>query len=466
MDELSVTEADDVSRLLDNEESETVEGAQEDADIPKDKFHLVYFSMVIFGAGFLFPFNSFVAAADYFLYIYPGYYAEVVFSFMYMYVTLFSILFTVMTTEVLPLSGRLGFGYVCMFVGLLAIPLLDVGIHNCTLPVGSAFGVTIVCITLISIGAGVQQSSFYGLAGMLSKRHVQAIMVGESVSGIIVSVNRVLTKGTFGDERTSTIVFLVVSMAFVAVCALCLIFLKFSPFVQYHIKQCSRKKVMSDKVVFRARTNGREEEKELVESESCSEDCNEREGRLDLCENDQTNETTPQLSFLCALKKKFKALTDLQNIKKIVHVRWSLMKIIWLYIVAIFLNYLLTLLLFPGITTLVQDCSLHGWTPIILVIVFNVTDFVGKCFALIPIKWKGYQLIIASLLRFAFVPLLMVTVSPSPTHPLVRSVWFALLVVLGIGLTNGYFGSLPMITAPSQTPEQTREVAGVFSVFA
>ena len=26
----------------------------------------------------------------------------------------------------------------------------------------------------------VQQSSFYGLAGMLSKRHVQAIMVGES----------------------------------------------------------------------------------------------------------------------------------------------------------------------------------------------------------------------------------------------------------------------------------------------
>jgi hypothetical protein len=180
MDELSVTEADDVSRLLDNEESETVEGAQEDADIPKDKFHLVYFSMVIFGAGFLFPFNSFVAAADYFLYIYPGYYAEVVFSFMYMYVTLFSILFTVMTTEVLPLSGRLGFGYVCMFVGLLAIPLLDVGIHNCTLPVGSAFGVTIVCITLISIGAGVQQSSFYGLAGMLSKRHVQAIMVGES----------------------------------------------------------------------------------------------------------------------------------------------------------------------------------------------------------------------------------------------------------------------------------------------
>ena len=61
-----------------------------------------------------------------------------------------------------------------------------------------------------------------------------------------------------------------------------------------------------------------------------------------------------------------------------IRLRWMLMKIIWPFMVAVFVNFFLTLLLFPGITTLVQECSLGGWTPIILVVVFNTTDLVGK----------------------------------------------------------------------------------------
>ena len=65
------------------------------------------------------------------------------------------------------------------------------------------------------------------------------------------------------------------------------------------------------------------------------------------------------------------------NVEKL-HYRWLLVKLLWQHIVAVSSAYFVTLLLYPGISTLVQDCSLGDWTPIILVLLFGITDLLGK----------------------------------------------------------------------------------------
>lgn len=131
-------------------------------DEPKDRFYLVYISMVVTGAGILFPYNSYIAAADYFYYIYPDKYPETVFPFTYMYVTVACVLFTVATLDMLPLHGRIFFGYVNFSIALLFVPLLDIGVSGCTLDTNVAFGLTVLSVAIYACGNGGEWSWLCG----------------------------------------------------------------------------------------------------------------------------------------------------------------------------------------------------------------------------------------------------------------------------------------------------------------
>ena len=61
-----------------------------------------------------------------------------------------------------------------------------------------------------------------------------------------------------------------------------------------------------------------------------------------------------------------------------VQVRLQLMREIWQLIVAIFVAYVVTLMLFPGIISEVQYDPIGTWTPVLLVAVFNLTDLIAK----------------------------------------------------------------------------------------
>lgn len=136
---------------------------------------------------------------------------------------------------------------------------------------------------------------------------------------------------------------------------------------------------------------------------------------------------------------------------------------IWALMAAIFIAYFVTLLLFPGIIAMIQDCSLGTWTPVLLVAVFNFTDLVAKWFTLLRVRWKPKQLLLASICRMVLIPLILICVSPSPSNPLLGStvlVW-AIIFTLLLAFTNGYFGSLPIIvTSAYVKDDRDKELAG------
>lgn len=83
--------------------------------------------------------------------------------------------------------------------------------------------------------------------------------------------------------------------------------------------------------------------------------------------------------------------------------------------------------------------------------------------ALIPVPWSSTGLMIGGLLRAVLLLPILLLVTPSPSQPLIHPgtlAWAVVFVAL-LGLSNGYFGSLPMITFSRKvTNPQHLEVAG------
>lgn len=81
---------------------------------------------------------------------------------------------------------------------------------------------------------------------------------------------------------------------------------------------------------------------------------------------------------------------------------------------------------------------------------------------LIPYRLSPNWLLIASLLRLIFIPLTIICVSPSPTNPVLSdaSLWFALLITLAVGITNGYLVTTGYIIGPTLVEHQSKELVG------
>ena len=77
---------------------------------------------------------------------------------------------------------------------------------------------------------------------MLPERYTQSMMLGESVAGTVVAINRIITKAAATSERVGAIVFFVISLLYMIFCIGCQVFLFKSSFVRYHVKKNSKDK--------------------------------------------------------------------------------------------------------------------------------------------------------------------------------------------------------------------------------
>lgn len=75
------------------------------------------------------------------------------------------------------------------------------------------------------------------------------------------------------------------------------------------------------------------------------------------------------------------------------------------------LTYLVTLTLYPGVESLITSCRLGSWTVIILMLVFNVSDLLGKMCAGVRVSWSPVTLLAAPLARFFIIPLMIMAAS-------------------------------------------------------
>eukprot|EP00731_Ephydatia_muelleri_P028547 Em0020g191a len=308
-------------------------------------------------------------------------------------------------------------------VALVFVPLLDIAIQNCALDSNVSFVLTLCAVLTVGIGSGMQQSSYYGLSGMLPPRYTQAVMAGESAAGLVVSFNRVVTKLAVAELRSGVIAFFVLSVLFILMCVVCQVYIAKSPFVRHYVAVCDGQK--------RAQHGG-EDNQSLLTSQLGPEK-----------ESDITFPMTVRF-------------------REMVLVRWRVTKQIWMHAISILIAFFFTLFLFPGIISEIQYCDIKDWMPVILITIFNLCDFIAKWLALVPIKWMTPRIVLLSCIgRVIFVPLFLLCTSPSPTYPILTGPAWPIIFTVAFGLTNGYLGCLPMVAHSKYVTEHKhKELAG------
>lgn len=70
--------------------------------------------------------------------------------------------------------------------------------------------------------------------------------------------------------------------------------------------------------------------------------------------------------------------------------RYVVSRLIWAYMLSIAMTYFITLCLFPGLESEIHNCTLGEWLPILIMAIFNLSDFVGKVGERpTPARWGG-----------------------------------------------------------------------------
>ena len=150
--------------------------------------------------------------------------------------------------------------------------------------------------------------------------------------------------------------------------------------------------------------------------------------------------------------------------------------------VGILLSYMVTLSLFPGIESEIQSCQLGDWMPVILMATFNITDLAGKVkhftlphsFTLsmyfqmaagLDHSWSRGELVLWPLSRLILIPLIVMCAAPHHA-PIFPGEMLPIFFTAILGLTNGLFGSLPIILAPLTVRESERELVGNLMTFS
>ncbi|KAH9482484.1 Equilibrative nucleoside transporter 1 [Psilocybe cubensis] len=130
-----------------------------------------------------------------------------------------------------------------------------------------------------------------------------------------------------------------------------------------------------------------------------------------------------------------------------------------IYEVAVAYVFIVTLAVYPPITTSVQPTN-PSTHPLLFsafhFLVFNVGDFLGRYICSFPIFliWSARRLLALSLSRTLFIPLfLMCNIQRGPTaavtSPIINSDLMFMIILFLFGWSNGYLSSLCMMSAPS-----------------
>nr|XP_046189361.1 equilibrative nucleoside transporter 4-like [Oncorhynchus gorbuscha] len=335
---------------------------------------------------------------------------------------------------------------------LVFVSVFDVWLESFT--TRQAYIVNLFSVGVVAFRCTVQQSSFYGYMGMLPKRYTQGVMTGESTAGVIISLSRIFTKLLISNERINTLIFFLVSITMEMICFLLHLIVRRSRFVLYYTGPTHRGHSLGKGHDIGSEVSGTgyrvhhdvttEEGNGVVATKSPSDDV--------------TDEFTGGTYVRFGVPKD-KIRRSWPGLRDMFLHRYIVARVIWAHMLSIAVTYSITLCLFPGLESEIRNPTLGEWLPILIMATFNMADFVGKILAALPYEWTGGHLLLFSCLRVVFIPLLVMCVYPSSTPTLSHPAWPCLFSLL-MGVTNGYFGSVPMIQAAGKVPPEQRELAG------
>ncbi|XP_022093011.1 equilibrative nucleoside transporter 1-like isoform X2 [Acanthaster planci] len=281
------------------------------------------------------------------------------------------------------------------------------------------FAVCMCSVILINVCGAVYQGSVFGLAGILPRRYMQAIMSGQGMGGILPSLLSIVSIAATSDPEESGFIYFLCSVVCILITITAFLVL---PKIKYAAHYLNKHAEMT-KV------------------------------------------------------KKSRELESTESFEKVKHhQKPPFAEIFWkikVPAVMVLVVFAVTLGLFPGTLSSVKAVNTNNkkwaheyFSPVACFLVFNTMDFTGRSLAVIEWPKPNHMPVISILvlLRFAFFPLFAFCNLQNDNAP--SRVFFsndAYFIVFNVlfGLTNGYLGSLLMIYGPKFVDVKWSETAGV-----
>eukprot|EP00039_Didymoeca_costata_P007035 m.95711 g.95711 ORF g.95711 m.95711 type:complete len:496 (+) comp13509_c0_seq2:63-1550(+) len=402
----------ETKRLIDDEGDSAYEEDEEMiAEAPPERL-LTYIGFYIQGIGCLFPWNAFITVTHYFGMRLKNSHFESNFENYFTFgFQLLSIIFLYILSKKgqdIPIYYRL--------IPPLAAQILIFGVITAMISIemdgDTFFGITMALAMLSAISTAFFQGGLFGLAAMMKNQHYsQALMAGQGLAGVSVSALNLLTIVVFKDDsnKAAALFFGIALVVSVASFVSAIVLLR-EPIVRHSIVDVAK-----------------------------------HVRRLSVMDDQFMNRTRP-----------FHKIRGLA--------------------IQVALVFVLSLSLFPAIAVTVQSQfdNYYGnnlFIPIYCFIGFNVGDYVGrslpKWIKIPSFRQRGW-LWAGVLCRFGFIPLFMLCNLHIGTgenevkllKPLFFADWIPYVLMLLLGISNGYFSTLCMMYAPGSVDKEDQEWAG------
>eukprot|EP00045_Choanoeca_perplexa_P011513 m.122705 g.122705 ORF g.122705 m.122705 type:complete len:465 (-) comp15657_c0_seq3:24-1418(-) len=404
---------------------------------------LLYCLFFLEGIGSLFPWNAFITVTSFFDErfkdsSYKGTY-ENYFSFSFQISNILFLLLAMRFQQRFSLYSRVMIPLVIQLLVFSAMTVLT----KVQVPTNSFF-IVVMVLTLISGGAtAFLQGGLFGLAGVMPEQYISALMGGQGLGGLIVSLLNVLTLGVSsgGDNaKQAAFIFFTLSVAVLFACLAGFVYLQRNDFVRSRLKMAA---------------TSREESRRASRQASPAKHVQGRGKRT----------LTRKRSFLLSEDDDWTL-----PLKKAI--RPALL---------VFTVFATTLAIFPAIgASVVSTSNDKNWSkffvPVTCFVMFNLGDLIGRMLTSVkawPSVQKHHWLTWPVMARWAFLPLFLfcnidlngaeagtgTVLTPFFTNDAWPTVFMLLL-----GVTNGYFGTMCMMLAPGLVTHGEAEAVGSFTV--
>ncbi|KAJ4839233.1 Equilibrative nucleotide transporter 8 [Turnera subulata] len=141
---------------------------------------------------------------------------------------------------------------------------------------------------------------------------------------------------------------------------------------------------------------------------------------------------------------------------------WSVARKIRWPASGILLIYVVTLSIFPGfIGESLASETLKDWYPVMLITIYNISDFVGKSLTALYVLKSIKKTTSACILRLLFYPLFAACLN-GPNW--LKTEVPVVVLTFMLGVTNGYLTSVIMILAPKSVPVSEAELSAIVMV--
>lgn len=349
-----------------------------------------YWSHVWMGIGVLSPWNAFISAADYWASKFPkDWHTERLITAAYLPPNgIFLILFIVLRDKMShKLRIRTGFGVFTLAMGMM--PIIN------AFPATWSFGLMLMLVALCGIADGAAQGALFGEAVCLHPKYTQPLVFGTSISGLVVSLLRIVFKLSLpetpaGLRISSDVYFLAGSF----VCALCIPLHAMIP--RFHdLKKAENEMIHRQMVSISSDTFGNNESSSATTVAADTIPSAQQE--LQLEEQNFGEETIGLMDGVQNVHEHY------QSTPSISEVAWALR----FPAVSMVMIYWITLAIFPGV--LAEDVAsekLGSMYSVVLIALFNFFDCVGKFLPIISIFQIVNQklLVTLSFSRILFIP--------------------------------------------------------------